>query len=65
MQASDVYSFGILLFEVASGQKPYPGRTVKEVMRDVVQHKLRPQIVVNLPRWGLLCARDGCAETVY
>eukprot|EP00191_Tetraselmis_sp_GSL018_P013791 CAMPEP_0177580212 /NCGR_PEP_ID=MMETSP0419_2-20121207/1431_1 /TAXON_ID=582737 /ORGANISM="Tetraselmis sp., Strain GSL018" /LENGTH=524 /DNA_ID=CAMNT_0019069047 /DNA_START=463 /DNA_END=2037 /DNA_ORIENTATION=+ len=49
-KASDVYSFGILLFEVASGQKPYPGRTVKEVMRDVVQHKLRPQIVVNLPR---------------
>uniref|UniRef100_A0A061RF11 Protein kinase domain-containing protein n=1 Tax=Tetraselmis sp. GSL018 TaxID=582737 RepID=A0A061RF11_9CHLO len=49
-KASDVYSFGILLFEMATAQRPYPERRSKEIMHGVVHNKLRPQITVDLPR---------------
>lgn len=49
-KASDVYSFGILLYELSTGEKPYPNQTSKDIMYNVVHYKLRPRITVNLPR---------------
>ena len=49
-KASDVYSFGILLYELVTGEKPYPNYSSKDIMYEVVHYKLRPQIIVILPR---------------
>jgi len=58
-KASDVYSFGILLYEIASGDKAYPGRSAKEIMREVVEVKLRPRIQVWIYR-PLLLLMTNC-----
>ncbi|OGO29778.1 MAG: hypothetical protein A2Z16_14905 [Chloroflexi bacterium RBG_16_54_18] len=36
-ERSDVYSLGILLFELCTGQKPFPARTITEAIRYHVQ----------------------------
>jgi serine/threonine protein kinase len=47
---TDLYSLGVILYEMLTGQRPITGRTVGEVLRNVhIQqptppHQLRPQI---------------------
>lgn len=50
LQASDVYSFGIMLFELASGQRPYASSSTEDILHNVVHHSLRPALTVDAPR---------------
>lgn len=49
--ASDVYSFGIILYEVFSRKDPYHGEDVSQVLRDVAnpRKKKRPRIPLACP----------------
>ena len=49
--ASDVYSFGIVLYEVYSRRDPYEGENVMEVLRDVADKSIckRPSVPTNCP----------------
>lgn len=49
--ASDVYSFGIILYEVYSRKEPYCGEEVEEVLRLVADKTMnkRPEIPKNMP----------------
>lgn len=55
-ERSDVYSLGILLFELSTGQKPFPARTITEAIRYHVQtpapspSALRPDLPPGLER---------------
>lgn len=48
----DLYALGIMLFEILSGQPPYPGDDPKEIMRGHIKHPI-PQLVardhINVP----------------
>ena len=46
-----MYSFAILLYELATGQKPYASLSAEHVVIGVKHHDLRPTITDNLPRW--------------
>lgn len=49
--ASDVYSFGILLYEVFSRKNPYHGEDFDEVLRDICDPKTnkRPSVPESMP----------------
>ena len=49
--ASDVYSFGIILYEVYSRQDPYKGENMTEVLNQVANHLLnkRPPVPPSCP----------------
>ena len=47
--AADVYSFGILLWELLSGHQPYPGKNQQEITLAVVIEGLRPEIPSHYP----------------
>jgi len=49
-RASDVYSFGILLYELSTGQKPYSGLSPEHIISGVKHNDLRPTIPDTLPR---------------
>lgn len=42
-RSTDVYSFGILLWELVSQDAPFKGMAAHQVVEAVVQHGLRPQ----------------------
>ena len=44
---SDIYSLGVMLYEMATGQVPYSGHTVYEVMIQRVQKDPRPAAELN------------------
>ena len=47
--AVDVYSYGMMMFELVSGQKPYPGKHHSDIIVSVV-HGRRPVIPHHCPR---------------
>jgi len=47
--ASDVYAFGIVLFEMTTRSNPYEGEDFDEVLRDVIKEKKRPELPRGVP----------------
>ena len=48
--SADIYSFGILMFEVATGEDVYPTRmTHMDIVQAVYQNNLRPTFPRNMP----------------
>ena len=47
--AADIYSFGILMYEVATGQAVYPNMLCGDVVRGVLHGGLRPQFSNDYP----------------
>ncbi|OQR83960.1 protein kinase [Achlya hypogyna] len=48
-EGCDIYSFGIIVWEVASWSEPYPDLSSKEVMKNVAMNGLRPTLPDNCP----------------
>lgn len=42
-QSTDVYSFGILLWEICTAKKPYDGISSRDLLHKVVNAKVRPK----------------------
>ena len=49
MQAADVYAFGILLWEMCTGQKPWVGLKEQEIITKVVQNEKQPLFPRDTP----------------
>jgi serine/threonine protein kinase len=47
-ESADVYSFGIIMWEVATRKQPYAGRNFMAVTMDVLEGR-RPKIPTDLP----------------
>ena len=47
-ESVDIYSFGILLWELLTGKCPYEGKNSVEIALGVVQHHLRPELPMHL-----------------
>lgn len=62
--ASDVYSLGIVMYEMAIGVRPFPGSSISDVMQRVHQRPPSPRtLVADLdPRWEAIILR--CLEPV-
>ena len=60
---SDLFSFGILLYEMCTGRSPFPGDTTGELLISIVQHvQLTPaQLNPDVPQ-GLARIIDRCLE---
>jgi Tol biopolymer transport system component/predicted Ser/Thr protein kinase len=39
---SDIFSFGVVLYEMATGQQPFGGRTIGEIMREIIEKDPQP-----------------------
>jgi serine/threonine protein kinase len=48
-KASDVYAYGILLYEVVTGQRAYAGVPIPLLPHEVARQRLRPQWPPGLP----------------
>ena len=48
-QAADVYAFGILLWEMCTGQKPWVGLKEQEIITKVVQNEKQPLFPRDTP----------------
>ena len=46
-ERSDVYMFGITMWEVLKGSQPYPGKNPLTIAFEVVKNELRPRIAVT------------------
>jgi DNA helicase-2/ATP-dependent DNA helicase PcrA len=46
-QRSDIFSFGIVLYEVATGQRPFAGQNDIDTMHSILHEEPRPAHVVN------------------
>ncbi len=72
-KASDVYSFAILLYEMVTGRRPYPGLSTNDIMYGVVHHKLRPRMPGDIPRSDMFqlhflpfpCLVKSCEKVVF
>jgi eukaryotic-like serine/threonine-protein kinase len=62
-ERSDLFSFGILLYEMCTGRSPFPGDTTGELLISIVQHvQLTPaQLNPDIPQ-GLARIIDRCLE---
>ena len=49
IQAADVYAFGILLWEMCTGQKPWVGLKEQEIITKVVQNEKQPLFPRDTP----------------
>ncbi len=49
LQAADVYAFGILLWEMCTGQKPWVGLKEQEIITKVVQNEKQPLFPRDTP----------------
>ncbi len=60
---SDLFSFGIMLYEMCTGRSPFPGDTTGELLISIVQHvQLTPaQLNPDIPQ-GLARIIDRCLE---
>ena len=60
---TDLFSFGILLYEMCTGRSPFPGDTTGELLISIVQHvQLTPaQLNPDVPQ-GLARIIDRCLE---
>jgi len=47
--ASDVYSFGIILYEMYSRKEPYQDEHLAHVIRDICDHNKRPPVPLGCP----------------
>lgn len=54
--SSDIYSFGMICWEVLSGQEPFPGYSLEKVRKTVVDEGVRPKIPGELS--------DGIAKLI-
>ncbi len=49
---TDVYSLGVILYEMLTGRRPYRHNTLAEVLDEIISHEVRPprQLDASIPR---------------
>jgi len=59
VQASDIYSFGVLLYELCSGQQAWEGFTFYQIIYRVTVEGRRPEMQQQMP-WQLKALMEKC-----